>query len=97
MAHNLSIEEIYKSLARRTARRMCNSEFNDRVFATKMSGMSNTKELEKILDEHYKGAVIDVHYVHDLEYGGYLGKIAVIFETPEDHVAFRLTHGGKYL
>lgn len=87
---------IWKALVRRSEKLMCNTELTDRVFLTRMSGLASTKSLEKLLETEYKNSTIDIHYVADPKFGGYVGRIAIIFETPEDHCAFRLTHGHKY-
>lgn len=90
-------DQIWKALVRKTERTMCNIELKDRIFCTKISGFASTSKLQKFLDKSYPGAEIDVHYVPNEQYGGYLGRLAIIFETPEDHCAFRLKHGHKFL
>ena len=96
METKLGLKLLQEALSRRTKRLMCNPDYKDRLFATKLGYLKDNGKLQKLLDEHYNGAVLDVHYVKDPTYNGYLGKVAIIFASPEDHTAFVLAHGHTY-
>lgn len=65
--------------------------FSGRVFKTKTPGIfSKSEKLTKICKE-YPGTEVDVLYEGANPY------IVLVFETPEDYVAFTLKYGNEYV
>lgn len=66
-------------------------EFKNRVCKTKLSGLgSSFKQLDQIRNE-WQGSVIDVIYENAKPI------VVVVFETPEDCLAFTLKYGKEYV
>lgn len=66
-------------------------EFKNRVYKTKLSGLSGSfVRLDEVRKE-WEGSDIDVIFEN--------GKsvIVVVFETPEDYLAFKLKYGDEYV
>lgn len=70
-------------------------KFKDRIFRIPYMNFARTNGLKASIKE-YVGAAVDVRYTENT-YGVYMAQVSVIFETPEDHCAFRLKHGHKFL
>ena len=70
-------------------------EFTGRVYQTRCKGLFNeTKQLSEMLKE-WPGSEIDV--VFEKAPGGPMPVVVIVFETAEDHTAFTLKHGYKYV
>jgi hypothetical protein len=68
--------------------------FKNRVFRTRFSSLTLYLEKQSQMDNIPPGSEIDV--VYESAHGEINPIIVLVFETPEDCLAFTLSHGHKY-